>query len=411
MERLTGVVLERDGRHIVLLTPLGEFKRVRISGRLPDIGEEVCIPVAHRRFFKMPKSGWIAVAAAVLLLLVGNPLLTMVTKPPEAAMAYVSIDIKPSIELTVSDRYNVMDALALNADGQRVLNGIELKGVKYTDAVDRIKNKASQLGYINSKNANTVLVSVAFLNDSKVDKALAERTLVASANSVFADSDLKVAAVNVPKDFRDTAQKKGISTGKYAVLIEAVNSGLPLTEKDMQEKPVNDAIAGAGGQPQQIINQAGEETQFDVQEKKYIALASQASNEQQTVASAETPDQSPPALAAASDAGLKPGSGIDTSGKTGKERKYVETIRKSGSPEETKGKNENNGGISPAGLPNQPPAKTGNGAVSVPSKDTTATVVYDQKTVDNYMGTDQSSNNDSTGFSVSNDMYKLKPNW
>lgn len=409
MEKLTGVVLEKDGTHVVLLTPLGEFKRVRMSGRLPGIGEEVSIPVAHKRFFRMPKAGWIAVAAAVLLLLVGNPLLTMVTKPPEAAMAYVSIDVKPSIELTVSDRFNVMDAQALNADGQKVLNGIELKGVKYTDAVAKIKDRASQMGYIPKTKANTVLVSVAFLNGSKVDRASAERTLVASANNVFADSTLKVAAVHVPTDLRDSAKKRGMSTGKYAVLIEAVNSGLPITEKDMKENPVNDVIADAGGQPQQIINQAGEEKQFDLQEKKYIALASKNESEQPTVAAANPPEQQTSSVTT-DEAEVKPGTDNTVPVKS-KERKYVETIRKNGGPEDQRSKNEKTSGVSAAAVTNLPPVKTGSEPVSTPPKETIVTVVDDQKTVDNYMGPDQTSNSGPAGSSDLSDMYKLKPNW
>jgi len=353
VEKVTGVVLEKEGRHVVLMTPMGEFKRIRMSGKLPGIGEEISVPVAHKRFFTMPKAGWIAVAAAVLILLVGNPLLTMVTKPPEAAMAYVSIDIKPSVELTVSDRYNVMDAQALNSDGKKVLNGLDLKGAKYTEAVNVIKEKSSQMGYFGKHSDNTVLVSVAFLSSSKVDKASAERTLVASANNVFADSETKVAAVHVPSDLRESAKKIGISTGKYAVLIQAVNSGLSITEKDMQEKPVIDAITGAGGLPQQIINQAGEEKQFDVEEKKYIALADKKEVEQPEADGDDVPDQAVSIVA--NEDGSKPSGDNTVPDEINKERKYVEIIRSSGDPEEQRGKDAGDVGVSVAATPVETP--------------------------------------------------------
>jgi hypothetical protein len=81
MERLTGIVMDKIGRHVILMTPKGEFKRVKISGRIPEIGEEVRIPVVHRHFFNMPKAGWLATAAAAILLLISSPLLTVIRQP------------------------------------------------------------------------------------------------------------------------------------------------------------------------------------------------------------------------------------------------------------------------------------------------------------------------------------------
>lgn len=80
MERLTGVVMEITDRRVVVITPKGEFKQVRIHGRTPDIGEEISIPVGHRRFFNKPIATWAAVAAAVIFLVVGGPLLSMVNQ-------------------------------------------------------------------------------------------------------------------------------------------------------------------------------------------------------------------------------------------------------------------------------------------------------------------------------------------
>lgn len=279
MEKLTGVVLEKDGRHVILLTPLGEFKRVRMSGKLPGIGEEVSIPVAHKRFFRIHKVSWIAAAAAILILLVGNPLLTMV------------------------------------------------------------------------------------------------------------------------------------NSGKYVVFNEAVNSGVPIAEKDTQKNSVNGTITSAGSQLQQIINKAGEDKQFGVQEKKYAALASKNESEQSTVAAADTPDQ-PASPVTASEAGLKPGSDNTVPTESSKESKYVEPIRKNGGPEDQRGKEQTNSGISAAAVTNPPPVKTGSEPVNTPpDKDTVVTVVDDQKTVDNYMGPDQTSNSGPINSPELNDMYKLKPNW
>jgi len=215
--------------------------------------------------------------------------------------------------------------------------------------------------------------------------------------------------VHVPSDLRESAKKIGISTGKYAVLIQAVNSGLSITEKDMQEKPVIDAITGAGGLPQQIINQAGEEKQFDVEEKKYIALADKKEVEQPEADGDDVPDQAVSIVA--NEDGSKPSGDNTVPDEINKERKYVEIIRSSGDPEEQRGKDAGDVGVSVAATPVETPGTTDKKPVIDPPKDTVINKVYDQETVDNYMGPDETSNSESTDSVDLNYMYKSKPNW
>lgn len=418
MERLTGVIMERTGTHVVLMTPKGEFKRVRITGRMPDIGEEVSIPVIHRHFFKMPRAGWLAVAAAaVILLMVASPLLTMIMQPPEAAMAYVSIDINPSLDLTVSNRFNVLHADAFNQDGALVLKGLDLKGAKYVDAVSMIEKRAESLGFI-SKSNNTVVVGVTFVSGAKVNKGSVQKTLLASANGIFAENKMRVAAINVPNQIRDAARKKGMSPGKYAVLIEAVDAGLPVTEKDMQEKPIVVAISNAGGKPDQIIDKAGEENDFDQKEQKYLASLDQTSR--QTVASADESLES----GAASIAGT-------VYDKTNNQKKFVDSIRKDSGPEEPSKITLTGKPVAsavPSGDTTAKPAEstptvgdTGNksGSDANNTSDNTSSGSGDSQNQnnngsnninpdDNYMGSDQPADVSNTD---NDQMYKLKPNF
>ncbi len=284
MEWLTGVVMEKRGQHVILMTHNGEFKRVKITGRTPDIGEEVRVPVFRRRVFGMPRVNWLAIAAAVILILAASPLLTVFNQPSEIAVAYVAIDINPSIELTVSNRDNVMDAHAYNQDGQRILDRVQWKGSKVKRVVAAITEEAVGLGFIKKNSDNKVLISVASLPAAQIDKKSLERTLLASANEVLAVSEIKgdIQTIHVPSDMRETANKKGLSPGKYAVLIEAVNAGLPVTENDLKEQSIVAAISNAGGLPDVIIDQATREDQFEVKERKYLASVRKPIGEENT---------------------------------------------------------------------------------------------------------------------------------
>ncbi len=418
MEWLTGVVMEKTSQHVILMTPRGEFKRVRITGRMPDIGEEVRIPVVHRRFFTMPKASWLAVAAAVILFLIASPLLTVINQPAEVAVAYVAIDINPSIELTVSNRSNVMDAHAYNRDGQKILDSIEWKGMKVNRVVASVTEKAVKLGFINENNDNKVLISVSSLPDTQIDEKSLERTLLASANDVLTVREIKgdIQTIHVPSDIRENAKKKGLSPGKYAVLIEAVHAGLPVTEEDLKEKSIVVAISSAGGLPDQIIDQASKEDHFEVKEKKYLAIAGRPAGGENTAAPDEQMTVSEPPD--------KPGDEPD-------KIQYVQPIRKDAGPEDRPTSAGNNGNkrkpaitgspVNPAGGTGQTgsgvnpdsnnPGSGNTGRSDTGGSDTGGSDTGgtgEENTGDNYMGEENSP--DRSG-NVNEDMYILKPNF
>ena len=74
------------------------------------------------------------VAAACLCLLVGSSMLFGNTKVDSV----VSIDINPSIELTVSKNDKVLSAVALYKDAEIVLDGMDLKKVDLDIAINAI---------------------------------------------------------------------------------------------------------------------------------------------------------------------------------------------------------------------------------------------------------------------------------
>jgi hypothetical protein len=395
MSRLTGIVMDREKRHIVVMTHDGDFQRVRISGRMPEIGEEVRLPAAKRLYPKLPLARWVAVAAAILLCLTTGPVLNMVNQPPEYAVAQVSMDINPSVQFTVSNRNKVMDVFAYNDDGEKVLESVRVKGMKIDKVISVVTEKAIELGFLGKSEDNNILICVVPLNDRPIEKKTMEKTLLASANKTLAESRMNgdVQTLTLPEDIGQTAKAKGMSPGKYAVLIEAVLDGLAVTEEDIKEKSITVAIAGAGGEPDRIINQAKLEERFDFKEKKYIEIAS---------AIGARPGEGEP------DEPLGAGNLVDNT-ESDQEFKLIDPIRRDGNPEEPVGSGQQEN--------KEPPVAV----VAVPEKKPAATgdTVYEQKPVDfnpvygpdeedvseGYMGTDES------GDTTNDNMQIIKPNF
>lgn len=327
MEKLTGVVMEKEGNSIVVLTESGEFRRVKVAGRIPDIGEEIRIPARPTRKWSVPRLGFIAAAAAVLLLMLVSPLAYQFTQPPETAVAWVSVDINPAIELVVSNREKVMAAQALNPEGEKVLTLLDVKGMKVRKAVNEITGKALELGYIGKSGDNTVLIGIAVKPGAGINKFELQNTLLASANEVLQGDTLKgtVQVVSVPTELRENAIEKKITAGKYAVLIEAVTKyNLNLTEEDMKKKSVVKAIADAGGKADEVLAKARQEKDFDKNEKEYLQIAS----ERQTAVAAVGIDGRSGNDGAGSKGGGDEGNGSKKP--SSNEHRYVEGINRDG---------------------------------------------------------------------------------
>ena len=91
------------------------------------------------RYQRKKKSGvvtamkWVA-AAACLCLLLGSGMFYSNNKVDSV----VSLDINPSIELTVSKNDKVLSAVALNKDAEIVLDGMDLEKVDLDIAINAI---------------------------------------------------------------------------------------------------------------------------------------------------------------------------------------------------------------------------------------------------------------------------------
>ena len=86
----------------------------------------------------------IVAAAACLLLLVGSGIFMNTPKVDSV----VSIDINPSIQLTVNKKDEVVSAVALNADAEKVLSGMEFKKVDLDIALNAIIGSLLKNGYL-----------------------------------------------------------------------------------------------------------------------------------------------------------------------------------------------------------------------------------------------------------------------
>ena len=175
--------------------------------------------------------GLIAACLALVLLAGGGGLFY---QRAYAVASVISLDVNPSIELTVNRSEKVLSCTGLNDEGRTVLadmgGGSDLKGAKLDVAVNAIVGALVRSGYLDDLDS-AILISV---EDSDADRGTRlQQELVASVDGVLqtASNQASVLSQTVAADktLDSQAQQNNISTGKAYLVnqVLAVDPDLP----------------------------------------------------------------------------------------------------------------------------------------------------------------------------------------
>ena len=212
-----------------------EEARTQQQTAAPVPSEAVRAAAARRR---PRRRALAAVAACLILALAGFGLVAAYRHP----VAYIGIDVNPSIELAVNCFDIVVAAEPLNDDGRALLEDVSLVGRPCPDALDALAASAPFAAYADA--GSLVAVSVA-----STDAALADR-LTADADAALAalPCDHSCAAVDV--EVRDQASAAGMGMARYQAAQElvALDPSLTLDEcAAMTMRELHDRIDACAG--------------------------------------------------------------------------------------------------------------------------------------------------------------------
>ncbi|WP_139650505.1 anti-sigma-I factor RsgI family protein [Raoultibacter phocaeensis] len=164
--------------------------------------------------------------------------------------AQVGIDVNPSIELGLNRFDRVVAVRSLNDDGQRLLDGVELVGKSYDEAMaaltesEQFKAYATADGYIE--------ISV-----TSNDAEQAE-TLTRKSDACLQAMPGHGACHTVSAENRDEALAAGMGVGRYNAALELMelDPNVTLDEcRSMSMRELRDRIAEAGGEPSEESGQ------------------------------------------------------------------------------------------------------------------------------------------------------------
>lgn len=231
-----GIVMEMSDRHVIVMTPKGDFRRLPRDSRTCEIGEEILFaePPVRRNVPAMAKLSGL-VAAVVLCIAVFAGVTDFTGK--NDVVAYVSMDINPSVEMGIDSAEKVRDLRGLNEDGKQLIAGLDYKGKDMDAVAEAILQKAEQ-GPLAKGEGDIIIASSAVKETNQIDDTAIADKLKAQVSKYLKeehpnDADkYEVTAFAAPAEIRQEAESQGLSTGKYAIYLAAKSRGsaVPLDE-------------------------------------------------------------------------------------------------------------------------------------------------------------------------------------
>ncbi|PGO97290.1 anti-sigma factor domain-containing protein [Bacillus cereus] len=236
-----GIVMDIKKYSVVVLTPNGEFITCKRKGDSCIIGEEISFDEQEQKasHFSIPS---FLKPASILVACFLFAVLFFYNQPEEKVFAYVSVDINPSLEVSVTKDFRVIDLQACNDDGRRILKELKQWENKQLQEVIRTIIKQSQEDKYLTNDKQVMLTAVA------KDKAL-EPLLEKAMKELKKEYELKHITVEYQSStmqIRENARKAGIGTGVYIKQENEKNKSLtpPVTpsnpvenEEEVQSHP------------------------------------------------------------------------------------------------------------------------------------------------------------------------------
>lgn len=168
---------------------------------------------------------WAAGIAAAFALLAGGTGLGMLYKVNHDIAATISLDVNPSIEITVNQKEKVLSVLPRNEDAKKIVGNMDFKGSDLEVTVNALIGSMLRGGYLNEA-SNSILVSVDGSDPAR--GTLLQQKLTAEIDGLLQTDTFRGAVLSQTishnAQVRELADRYGITEGK-AQLIQQLVSG------------------------------------------------------------------------------------------------------------------------------------------------------------------------------------------
>ena len=201
---------------------------------------------------KLPILATISTVCVICLLFIGG----LYYNNNYKVTSKIGIDVNPSIELKINQKEKVLEVIANNVEGEKIISDMDLKGSNINVAVNALIGSMVKNGYI-SELANSILISVEN-NDTEKAEFLRQEIL----NQINMENISIISqTVNEEKELNDLANQYNISLGKVKIIKQIIANNNLLTFDQLADLTINEL---------NLILNDNEKTSGTASQKAYI---------------------------------------------------------------------------------------------------------------------------------------------
>lgn len=254
---MKGIVIKTEGRWMWVATEDRRFVRFPLPSYEVRPGQEILV-TSSQSVAAGPPYRWPLVAGFLVLLLFGAILARVLSHGDP--VAYLALDINPSLELAVNSVGRVTDILPLNQDARSLLQGLSLEGRDVYETLNEIVQKSAKEGYISADRENLVLLTIipGRTKDNPLDASRIKEVVLSrmAQTGVRGRVGIQIASLEERKE----ARQEGISINSYLITKKASLMGyssiLPL-QSAIGVQDIIDRLASEGVSLEQLVDDAG----------------------------------------------------------------------------------------------------------------------------------------------------------
>jgi hypothetical protein len=230
---LKGIIVEMHKKYVIIATRDGYFKKVCNRYADHSVGDEIDVPQKSILPFDNPFHHYHLVGVAVIICILiglGGFAIYDYSRP----VAFVTLDINPSIELSLNRYERVIDIRGLNTDGDDIVStALTVKNLRIEDALKELLQEIASRSYMDWQ-SSTVFLTVSSeqeeksqdlknklkdVVESQMESIIAgsgnksEDEIVETENIITANSVTVIVETTTPQK-RSEANKMNVSQGK-----------------------------------------------------------------------------------------------------------------------------------------------------------------------------------------------------
>ncbi|WP_442601646.1 anti-sigma-I factor RsgI family protein [Paenibacillus sp. KN14-4R] len=237
-----GIVVEMDDKELIVLLPSGQFDRISKEDRQCQVGDEIVYTGSVTA--KSSIKGLIIAISGLAVALVAAFFLVIKLlglSSSDEVVAYVSLDINPSIEMGVDESDQVRVMKGLNTDGEQLISTLKYEGKPLEEVTQLVLNQAEK-GALATKEADIVVSATVLKENSKLSDIVLATNVKSQVVKHIQQKHAKDAEgfsvlwFAVSPEMRQAAISKNMSMGKYAVYLKLKDAGMKISIDDYRSK-------------------------------------------------------------------------------------------------------------------------------------------------------------------------------